>query len=384
MNREDRFEKLTNSLMEYSESFKEFSRLGRVHWNKQIPTACITYTPVLSVLKFEWNPDFFDLNSDYKNLFIFCHEMLHVFLNHGKRMKGLEDMDLANIYMDISINHLLVDGYGFDRNKIEGWEELCWRDTVFNTYVDKAPSFEGYFKIDKKFINEGFSPIDIHKFLEDADDKIKEATDMFQDEARSGGIGDNSISDSNDIESTKNKKRKFESVVKNVIARFKDKKMKACDSWGRIDRRLVDISEDLPVEVKEREVKLKSKYLCLFFIDNSGSCGGYQKRFVDVANSLDESIFDARIFTFDTRVYEVFKVDGKYRISGGGGTDFRCIQAFVEESEQKPDLVMVLTDGEACPVYPKNPKLYHWFLTEDGTTQSLKRAGKIYRLSQFE
>ena len=43
---------------------------------------------------------------------------MHVILNHGHRSKDSKNKNAANVAMDIVVNHLLVDRFGFIREKI--------------------------------------------------------------------------------------------------------------------------------------------------------------------------------------------------------------------------------------------------------------------------
>ena len=44
-------------------------------------------------------------------LFVICHEMLHIILNHGKRSKNTlsENKIAANMALDIVVNHSLIN-----------------------------------------------------------------------------------------------------------------------------------------------------------------------------------------------------------------------------------------------------------------------------------
>lgn len=394
MTREERFDKILMDLMEFDEIFADFGRMGRCIFvdDPNIPTACIAYNSQGDEMGFYWNPNFFDSCSDYKNAFILCHEMLHIFLKHGKRGMGL-DPDRSNITMDISINHMLVDAFGFQRPLIEGWENLCWRDTVYNIKIPPMPSFEGYYNVEDQYFISGFTSLDVHTFLpladEDEDkgillpevflDKIAETLARIPSQSSEEGDFTEKI-----VVPNRKKKPKWEIIVRNAIKSVVEKKKVFGDTWASINRRLCDVCPDLPVNKRIEDRPNKAKYLCHFYIDNSGSCCDYIERFANCANSLDEKVFDAKVFTFDTRVYEIKKENGAYVVRGGGGTVFQCVVNHVESAEREPDVIFVLTDGYAEPVFTKKPKKWNWLITECGSIQCLKQAGKTWPLSQFE
>lgn len=375
--------------MEFDEIFLDFARMGRCIFTESIPTACISMGKDGREMGFFWNPTFFDKCSDYKNAFILCHEMLHVFLKHGKRGKNLENHDKANVAMDISINHLLVDGFGFTRSMIEDWKKLCWRDTVFNTHVDPQPSFEGYYNIEDKFFNEGFQSLDLHKFMEEEANlppNLEKVMDKITERMMQipGFSGEECEFLESMVQPVISRKPKFEIVVRNLSRSIMKKTKVFADTFGKIDRRLYDVAPGIPVRERLRDRKKKDKYLCHFYIDNSGSCQDYIQRFANCANSLNEKVFEVRVFTFDTRVYEVNKQNGNYVIRGGGSTAFGPVVRHAQSAPRHPDVCFVLTDGIAESVTTKKPRQWHWLITPNGSTRSLIGAGKTWPLSQFE
>jgi predicted metal-dependent peptidase len=310
-------------------------------------------------------------------------------------MKGLENKDKANVTMDISINHLLIDEFGFVRGLIEGWEEVCWRDTVFNRVIPPLPSFESYYILSDDYFNKGFKSVDEHKFLPngegDGEDGVgtpsQEIQDLIDDLTKkmAKGLpshGDESKFAQEEIKIEKSKKPKFDLLVKKITASAIQKKKFKSSNWTTIDRRLCEIAPDIPTINELYERKCKSKYKCAFFVDNSGSCADYIERFCKTAGSLNEKIFEVDLYSFDTKVHKITKKDDKYIVVGGGGTCFNCIGKKVEETN--PDIVFVITDGYANAFIPKDRQKYFWFLVEDGSKTAIANAGKIHRLSQYE
>jgi predicted metal-dependent peptidase len=91
-------------------------------------------------------------------------------------------------------------------------------------------------------------------------------------------------------------------------------------------------------------------------LDVSGSISNHDTRdfLSEVQGIMDQ--FDSyriEVWCFDTRVtgYDVFTSDDgrsitEFEMTGGGGTDFMCNWAFMEEREIEPDQFIMFTDGE--------------------------------------
>ena len=66
----------------------------------------------------------------------------------------------------------------------------------------------------------------------------------------------------------------------------------------------------------------------MFFLDASGSCLNYSKRFFKLLKSIPEDKFKISAYSFDTNVYEI-DLNGD-KIKGSGGTSFQVINNEVE------------------------------------------------------
>lgn len=387
----ERFERLRDGLENYSSLFSSLVSLGQVGFTESINTAAVEMLKGEDKQFFRllWNPKFFDFNSDYKNSFILCHEMLHVLLKHGNRSKGLNPKK-SNICQDISINHMLIDNFGFKRFLIEGWEEACWRDTVFLAEVPALPSFESYYAIpDEKFkpefLSRGFFLDEIFssEISQDDEKKIeKERNDLFSDLP---SYGDESELTEATIEVKKRKKPKFENLVKNLVSSVTNSRNSILSeySWATIDRRFAELCPDFPCDKEIYHRKVEKKYVCYCYVDNSGSCADYIQKFCDTVSGLNKNIFEVALFSFDTKIHEIIAdKDGKYSVRGGGGTDFSPVVKHINEN--KPDIAFVLTDGIAEPPITNSRKhATHWFISENGSSYALKGSGKIWKLSQY-
>lgn len=134
--------------------------LPRLTWD--IPTAAVAFNQEGRNVEFVFNPLFWKDLDEYSKCFIICHEALHVMLSHGLRTKDCKNPEMANKALDVVVNHMLVNRFGFDRRLVktgiypEGHEkagkpiDLCWLDTVFpgmEQVVQKDKPFEYYYRI---------------------------------------------------------------------------------------------------------------------------------------------------------------------------------------------------------------------------------------------
>ena len=125
------WEKICLDLQPYHSVFYKMWHMGKPVFTDEVPTAAVQFDKVGECVRWLFNPEFWSECSDYKKLFVICHESLHILLNHGMRFNKPEIANISNIAMDVAINHSLVSGFGFIRDQIEGHEKLCWVDTVF-------------------------------------------------------------------------------------------------------------------------------------------------------------------------------------------------------------------------------------------------------------
>ena len=127
--------------------------MGKPIFTDEIKTACVSFDRMKhgQAISFLFNPNFWDSINEDTRLFVICHEMLHIILNHGVRICNIDnnDLDIANRALDVVVNHLLVRNFSFDRLKLD-WinTEGCWTDTVFpNGNISDSENFEYYFNL---------------------------------------------------------------------------------------------------------------------------------------------------------------------------------------------------------------------------------------------
>lgn len=389
--------------------FYKIWQIGKPNFTQEIPTAAVTFNKDGEFLQFIFNPKFWDGLNNYERAFVISHESLHVFLNHGVRFLELVPQ-LANMAADVVINEMLVNRFGFDREKISNYENYCWIDTVFKDEVniEQDESFEYYYSklsdnIETIKIGSNIKILDDHSGLGDISNNVKKVFEKI-----SKGLSEHeklsSLEfDKNQDDKTKNEykqaglhpgtnaktitvtvkpKKKWETVIKNWVKRSADQDD---ELWNKRSRRitLLDNKMILPVDVEE-DIK-RDKIHIWFFQDTSGSCTDLAERFFKAAKSIPKNKFQVQMFCFDTQVYKTDLESGK--LYGFGGTSFSCINSFVIKHERdfniKPHAIFVITDGYGDDIKPKNPEKWHWFLSTDYTTCIDKKCN-IYKLEDYE
>jgi predicted metal-dependent peptidase len=387
---------------------------GVPEWDSSIPTACVKFDKnTLYPLKFIFNPEFWDQCDLYKRAFIISHECLHILLRHGTRAKDIfnnENMEAINISTDIAINHILVNSFGFDREKIEGWEKYCWVDTVFeDRIVNDSLSFEQYLRelksegVGNKCSNCG--TVDVHSFCDhdESDNLIASQIEEFINDVIAPHMEDieslnQKIKQDAGDESGIFKKVEYREYVapsrkwENIIKKWKRKGSSLADDsckWTKVNRIYSSLPEDfcLPSDSDGEDFSPNRINIALF-MDISGSCANYIDYFLRACRSIPKKRFTMNTYVFDTSVYKI-DIDN-YKPKVGGGTSFHVIQSEVEKltsSGKKIDKIFVITDGGATHSDKYlNITNWHWFLVEETSKYNrdkIPHECKIHDLSDY-
>jgi predicted metal-dependent peptidase len=395
--------------------FYQLVNMGEPRLTDSIERAAVVFDRDGLVREWLICPSFWDGLDDHTKRFVVCHECLHALLNHGKRFKGEPLRDLANVAMDLAINHNLIKYFGFDRKRIKDGEIYCWVDTCFPP--DKIPSdnltAEQYLTLLKENVNEitigmlvdshdGFSDADTEATQEAVASRLsREELEEFNELVEDSG----EIKGENKGEEKKNKqagkapgnsffkvppkyippKLKWETIVKKWVS----SRPELNDKYQvvRRNRRFTCCAPDLllpTVDEVDSENLRKSEVWC--FLDTSGSCSGLSERFWHASDSIPRSVFKVRMFSFDTRVYEVSEKERK--LYGFGGTSFSCIEEYIiqrikRENTTFPAACFILTDGMGDLLRSVKPENYFWFLTDD-YRHCIPKQSHVFMLSDFE
>lgn len=416
----DYFE-ISSRLEKHHAIFYQFWRCGKPVFTDEIPTAAIRFRD--HSIEFLFNKKFYNSLTDYEKEFVICHEMLHIILNHGKRLNDTKhDRNLANIAFDVVINELLVEGFGFNKTKLgEVIQQGCWMNTIFPkndfTLVEEEREAEYYYLMLQGDNPPTFTYFDVHDFLNDNSDKMMQETmekiaDNLSDEEVKEIVDKVKSCVSEDkpkrkyknnapdilsgsgiggiihiVNRKKNKpKKKWETVIKKWALKFK-LDIKNSEHWAALNRRFSMLPEDIciPSEMEEFDLEEPNKIEVMFFLDTSGSCWHLKDRFWAAANSLSKDRFNLQLLNFDTQVFKTSLKSKK--IYGGGGTKFDIIEDFIQKELKNKKIarypfVFVITDGYGNPVSPQIPKNWYVFLSSNYTTYV--KDMNIFNLSNFE
>jgi len=396
--------------------FYQLWEFGRVRFTKEISTAAVYFNPDGRAIDFVFNPDLWKKSSPEKRDFIICHECLHVILKHGIRIKDTKNRDNCNIALDVVVNHLLVNRFGFKRQEIDPDLEYCWIDTVFANpavrgkfaeKIEAEQSFEYYYNRLKYNDNNKPSLVDIHDNLNGeesneaikrlnrslTDDEKEKIRDIIEKHYTSKGEEDSGPSwqfmDKNPVPI----KKKWETVIKDWSRKYLTNDFGSFEHWARVNPRISDLLGDcvLPSDMELQEKEEMGRISVHFFLDTSGSCKSLAPRFWTAARSLPRSRFDVKLYCFDTKVYDVDEKVGK--LYGGGGTSFKIIEKHIQHERLPklkkecllpyPEAVFIITDGYGDKVQPILPARWHWFLTSTHRS-CIPEKSHVYNLKDFE
>lgn len=407
----------------YHAIFSKIWHMGKPVFSDQIDTAAVKFNKHGQFIEFIFNKKFYD-SLDLKNkLFVICHEALHLILNHGLRGKDSNNRTAANASMDVVVNHLLVNKFGFIREKIKDQDKYCWVDTLFKNKknISSDESFEFYYNLFDKQYGDGMPGdgdesgqpklVDDHNHLDSSDDK--ELQEQIKEKINNELSKDEIKAIQNSLQKHKNskagqksgswfditvekpkKKIRWQSIIKKweILEKNKDS-MAEYEQWARLNRRMNHLPQDMFLPSNQEVLKFdyeKNKIDVFFFIDTSGSCIFYKDKFFSTACSLDKKFFDVRIFSFDTSVEE-FDNKSNSKFYGGGGTSFVILENYIQtmiankEISKYPSAVFVITDGYASEaICPQHPKKWHWFLTEFSSKTCIPETCKIFDLCDYE
>lgn len=424
----DSFSEVMSNLECYHGVFAQVWSMGHPQFTDEIDTAAVSFDKSGGFVSFLFNEEFYNKLSMDEKCAIVAHECLHVILNHGKRGQKMVP-EIANVAMDVVINELLVDKFGFKRD-LPVFENCCFLDNVFKNRDDVLPnqSFEYYYAKmmeNVKIINmmglmddHSDLPQDAQSVIQDAASKLSdEEVDSFVDKMNGSGeskadtSGDDEDKKS-DEESKKSKDsqgkkqdggrkagtgsgfswiikkikrkvlKKWEQIIKDFVIKAWQNKDK--DNWVRTSRRYSIVARNngflLPTTNECDELDM-TRVDVVLFMDVSGSCHGQSEKFFTVANSIPMDKFLVDAYAFDTGIT---KVDlSKDRLPYGGGTSFDQLERMLAQRKSYPTLVFMLTDGYGTPISPKYPERWHVFLTHDYKA-CLHRDMKIHKFEDLK
>lgn len=386
------FEEIAFKLETHHSIFYKLWEMGEMVFDEDIPTAAVKFDRAGNYVSFHFNPEFWESKTSYERLFIICHECLHVWLNHGLRTKNAKYPQMVNTALDVVINHMLVENFGFQRHKISDNKELCWIDTVYDEGdgdIESEETFEYYYNKliespNTKFID--LKLVDSHDHLEEVDfDKIVDnlgedlseqekkdiakTIDKHREKSSSFGRGDRAMAEweTMTVPNTIKKKRAWFELIKRW-ATHKGQTDADADQWVRKNRRLAFLESNtgsqlmLPSENEDCAYD-DDKVEMWLYLDVSGSCYNLRNDFFCASLTIPQDRIKMRTFCFDTKITEVNLKDRQ--LISGGGTSFSVIEQHIQKelkSGKKHPVIFVFTDGYGDSVHITEPKKWHWFI----------------------
>lgn len=414
---------LASRVEQHHEIFYIIFGVNKICWSPDIPTLAVDFPkntqdkPTIIINKENWNTI-----HDTDKEFLICHKCLHILLKHNVRnTTGIHQNvshKLKNIAQDICINELLLSLFGFKWDDLTYCQSGCFVHTVFPNQPDIPTNRDFNYYLDLLVQKEKASPGSTDDLENNMDSHIDEPVEPgtqsisilsqiqltqiaealgnvgvdVVNKIVSGGTGAATVgSGAIDVLLPKLRPKKpfsFHRYIKDLkksMFRVVENKR---STFTHTDRRYVNLMSNsnlhLPGSVEKRKQAI-DKLDAHVFMDVSGSCVNFVPDFYKVFGHIEKNseFFDVSAYTFNTYVT---KVDLKQRnLRLGGGTNFQIIENKCLELKKYPDLVIVITDGDAGLFHCSQPKKWLWFLiTPNAVTNCIHKNATIIRQNQIE
>lgn len=333
------------------------------------------YSYTLDCLRYEWLDNKESTMSMNKYLILHCnrlfiksiknindlselvvHEILHYLLNHFVRYsrnvyKDRVPFQMHNIAMDFEINMYLnstwIQQNGMlpkNKNFPDGLSYEEYLILLMNNYKDEdfiSINIPGSIELSEDLTDTQLSDIEA-----EVDSMIK------RNNERSQSIGskseDNTITD---LISVKPKPYNWSKVINGIIAKKVTEKQWGFDrtSYQKYNRRLNSISNNILFPSRYDETK---ELFLIIGMDISSSMGSLTNEMYARLKYLMKSIsipVRTIILECDTKIRNIVAnfdyITDKVNTVAGGGTDLNNILFWIENNDQNPDLVVIMTDN---------------------------------------
>lgn len=396
------FEKVGIGLERWHGLFNRFWAMGQPRFTDKIPTAAVAFNKKGQFVEFLFNEQFWKSLNPTEKEFVIAHEILHCLLEHGKRAINCDEQQIANIAMDIVVNHSLVDNFKFDPNDMPDLtDKIIWKDKVFGKKASKIENnreFEYYYsKIMTECPLVKIPTLDVHGYGSGGEGQLPEGSepipdhimdtikdrieDALNEEEFKSGIKAGAIAGTGKKKVKRQQKRVLQRWEK-IINKWTCKDQFEDEIWTRKARRMTFMPDEFILPWDGVADSTKGKANVLFFQDTSGSCVDFADHFFNAARTFPENYFNVRAFCFDTKIYPV---DYKNpTLKGFGGTRFDIIEEYINKHIKSYDAVFIFTDGAGNNVQPRFPKKYHVFLEGDWTSKNcFPKDVHFYNLKDF-
>ena len=328
--------------------------IGERSIDDTVPTACTDGRDEL------YGRAFVDSLNDAELRFVIIHEVFHKMYRHLITWAHLWELDsrTANIAMDYDINGKIIEEYGQD-----GWVKMpeggC-HDPKYKGWGTAKIFWDIYDPDAANDQPQGGKPDDGHPQGFDQHD-WEGAKDMTPDEQReiarevdeairqgalvAGKIGDGA---SRSLDELLKPKVDWREVLREFI--HTTCAGKDFSTWKRPNRRFMGAGIYMPSGISEK-VKCIAEHN-----DMSGSIGKREQQvmiseLVGICDAVTPDELHVSYWDTEVRGYEKYTNDElndvatKTKPVGGGGTDVRCVPAYLREHNIKPQASIVFTDG---------------------------------------
>ena len=307
--------------------------------------------------------------NDAELRFVILHECYHKLYRHLTTWRHLYDKNaqVANMACDHVINIKIADD-----NKQDGFAKIpdigICMDEKYRGW-DSASVFQDLMKDAKEQPQGGGGQggsFDQHGWDEAQSMSVEEQKALERDidaAVRQGALAAGKIGSGGDrsLADLLETKVNWREVLRDFVTSF-------CSgndysTWRRPNRRFVASGHYLPSGVSESVGEL------VLAIDTSGSIGGRELgQFLGEVKGICDTVKpeSVRLLYWDTKVCadekyeqaELSSLTTSTKPAGGGGTNVKCVTAYMAEKQIKPQAVVVLTDGDlyggwgewSCPV----------------------------------
>ena len=376
---------------------KRVYHLGQPVFCDDCPTASIALIGNSEVL-FRFGRRFFDRLGDEKLLFVLFHEALHWAFRHPRHRLD-RDGWLWNIACDLVVNEFLLSQIGFGRLQSARFGQFVESAVTFSNLDilpaerwSQATAEETYEALREHLhvvrVRIGLlSTCDQHDWPEDGDpehaaavgagDKLSQQIEKLLEE-RLSGWGDIACGELRRLGLAAVRPPDWERILNQQVAsRIKA----ACEQrWAPASRKVAWMYPDVLLP-GDCEIEI-NRLAVLLAIDASASIQRDDlQRLISLARTLPHDRVDVSAVSFDTRTYPLDLSARLPRVCGGGGTSFQAIENLARKMSCYPDLVVVLTDGQAPRPKVHQPARWLWLVTGKGQDDMVSGIGQIIRLT---
>jgi len=322
--------------------------MGDTYISDDIPTACT------DGINDYYGRKFVAGMTNQELAFLVMHETLHKAYRHLFVWKALakENAMLANMAMDYVINYELVHS---DPNK----ETISMpAGGLYDSQYANMTTKQVYDMLKKNGKPSGGGGFDEHDWKA-ADKLTPEEQAVIQKELESALrqgklaqeklVGKNAGGMSRELEDLLNPQIDWRDALREFVSSICADK--TTSSWRRLNKRYLSMDISMPTLTGETVGNI----VC--GVDTSGSIGGddlnkFLSEVVGICNMVNPEVL--HIMYWDTAVagheqYGSGSYDAVFtqtKPKGGGGTDPSCVSAYLHEHNIKPDVGIMLTDGE--------------------------------------